>query len=78
MIITVEEIRDLARAAGLTVDDTCMGQDEMETELVVCACPKDGLLDESSGVHEHYRVAAYFYDCPDEGFFGLGKATERK
>ena len=50
----------------------------METELVVGACPKDGLLDESTGVHEHYRLAAHFYDYPDEGSFGLGKTTERK
>lgn len=70
MILTIEQIRDLASFAGLKVDPE-VDDDERETEIVICGCPPQGIEGEN-GVVEHYKHVAYLQEYPDEGVFPLG------
>lgn len=76
--LTVAEILDLARCAGLVVEDVT-DEDELETEVSVMACPEDGVGDEDEpdAPHDHYRFVAYFSDYPEEGVYGLGAAITK-
>jgi hypothetical protein len=67
--LTGKEIRELAEFAGLQVVDHNY-VDEYETEITVETL--SGFLLNDSLVEEHYRLIAYFTECPEEGAIGLG------
>lgn len=70
MILTIEEIRDLALFAGLTVGDA--DASEMETEICITDCHTEGIFDDN-GVAKHYAHVAYLEEYPEEGVHGLGR-----
>lgn len=77
LTMTVAEIRDLARFAGLMIDDTTKpDDDDLETEITVKKCPSDGVRNEGEPSDpdsvSHYRFIAYFDEYPEEGCTGLG------
>ena len=70
--LTVAEIIDLAICAGIGLaTDVTYDSDELETEIVVMECPKQGVLDDD-GKPTHYTHIAYFDEYPEEGSFPLG------
>ena len=77
LTLTVAEIRDLARFAGLMIDDTTAPSDEeLETEITVKACPPEGVFNtgepsDSESV-SHFKHIAYLEEYPEEGCTGLG------
>lgn len=74
LTLTVAEIYDLACAAGFTINHGEMfmpDADEMETEITIIDCPKDGVEDDD-GKHTHYAHLAYFTEYPEEGSYPLG------
>jgi hypothetical protein len=77
LILTVAEIRDLARFAGLMIDDkTSPSNDELDSTIVIRACPPDGVKNEGEPSDpesvSHYRYIAFHDEYPDEGCIGLG------
>lgn len=77
LTLTVAEIRDLARFAGLMIDDTTKPtDDELETQITVAACPAEGIRNEGEPTDldsvSHYRHMAYCTEYPEEGCTGLG------
>lgn len=75
LTLTVAEIYDLACMAGFTIHHTpafMPGSDDMETEIIVMVCPKEGVLNDD-GKPEHYTHIAYFADYPEEGSHPLGE-----
>ena len=74
LTLTANEIADLARFAGLVLDEKrCVGPaEEGETEITVGPCPEDGLYEEKDGPRKHYRLIAWFDEYPEEGSEGLG------
>lgn len=77
LTLTVAEIRDLARFAGLMIDDTTTpADDELDAEFTIVACPPEGVRNEGeeSGPDSvsHYRYGAYSTEYPEEGCIGLG------
>lgn len=72
LILTVAEIKDLAECAGLVLDKSVSYEaDELETEIVIMACPKEGVRDDD-GKPTHYAHIAYFGEYPEEGSYPLG------
>ena len=72
LTLTVAEIKDLAECAGLVLDkNVSYDADELETEIVVMECPKQGVRDDD-GKPTHYAHIAYFDECPEEGSYPLG------
>lgn len=70
--LTVAEIKDLAECAGIALaNDVTYDADELETEIVVMECPKQGVRDDD-GKPTHYAHIAYFEEYPEEGSFPLG------
>lgn len=70
--LTVAEIVDLAKCAGLVLKEGCEPDaDELETEIVVMECPKAGVRDDD-GKPTHYAHIAYFAEYPEEGSYPLG------
>ena len=70
--LTVAEIIDLAICAGIGLNsNVAYDDDELETEIVVMECPKQGVLDDD-GKPTHYAHIAYFEEYPEEGSFPLG------
>lgn len=77
LTMTVAEIRDLARFAGLMIDDTTVPtDDDLETEITVTACPAEGVKNEGEPSDpdsvSRYKHVAYFTEYPEEGCMGLG------
>jgi hypothetical protein len=75
MVLTMEEIRDLALFCGFTVDGNgaeTRDTEELETEYVIEDCPAQGVMDEDQKRALHYRHVAYIEEYPDEGVMGLG------
>lgn len=75
LTLTVAEIYDLACMAGFTINHTpafMPDADEMETEITVMVCPKEGVLNDD-GKPEHYTHIAYFDEYPEEGSHPLGE-----
>jgi hypothetical protein len=73
LTLTVNEIADLARFAGIALDETRLPDaDEGETEISVGPCPKGGLYEEEDGPRTHYRLIAWLEEYPEEGSMGLG------
>lgn len=70
LTLTVAEIKDLAECAGLVLKFEPRS-DDLETEITIIDCPKDGLLDDDNKP-AHYAHIAYFSDYPDEGSYPLG------
>lgn len=75
--LTVAQIADLARFAGLTLAQPPQPTaDELEATITVCECPEAGVLldgeDADPGVAAHYTHIAYYSEYPDEGCIGLG------
>lgn len=75
MTLTIFEICDLARFAGLVVDER--GIEDMDTELTIEPCPVIGVHDEPDGTL-HYAHIAYLAEYPDEGVMPLGKAERSR
>lgn len=73
LILTVAEIRDLAEFAGVMQHGVPLplDADELETEIVIGDCPKQGI--DNDGEVEHYRHMAWYYEYPEEGVFPLGE-----
>ena len=70
--LTIAEIMDLAECVGIALaNDATYGAEELETEIVVIECPKQGVLDDD-GKPTHYAHIAYFEEYPEEGSFPLG------
>ncbi len=71
--LTVAEIKDLAECAGIALAKyVTYDADELETEIVVMACPKEGVRNDE-GKPEHYTHIAFFADSPEEGSHPLGE-----
>ncbi len=74
MNLTISEIKNLAEFAGMTVDLEGIDADEMESEISVVLCPKDGLLDDDGKTKIKYTGhIAYFSEYPEEGCHPLGE-----
>lgn len=74
LTLTVAEIYDLACAAGFTINDdkeVMPDDDEMETEITIIDCPKDGVVGDD-GKRQHYAHIAYITEYPEEGSYPLG------
>jgi len=77
MILTIAEIKTLARFCGLVLTDGSMDdKDQDETEIAVVNCPEDGLTNDDASVVFRYDHVAYFCEYPDEGSVGLGEVLE--
>ena len=74
--LTGKEIIDLAIFAGLSIDKNSLGEDELETEFTLMACPKEGVLDEDDMSRTRYASIAYISEYPEEGCMPLGDAIE--
>lgn len=70
LVLTVDQIKDLAEFAGLRVGGG-LTEDERETEVAITKCPKRGVKDDDGSIG-HYRHIAYFDEYPEEGVFPLG------
>lgn len=75
--LTVAQIADLARFAGLTLAQPPQPTaDELEAQITVCECPDTGVLldgeDADPGLVAHYTHTAYYSEYPGEGCIGLG------
>ena len=59
MILTIKQIIELAKFAGIELDDSAMpGADDLETEICI-------------DIDEEKVPYAYLYDYPDEGVYFL-------
>lgn len=75
--LTVREIADLARFAGLELDETKLpNEHEGEDEITITDCPPGGLADEDEEVFSYFRKIAYFSEYPEEGAMGLGPESQ--
>lgn len=77
MALSILEIKDLAEFAGLEVKPPS-SRDDMEAEITITECPKEGIEDE--GTQRHFKHIAYFSEYPEEGAWPLGSecGTEGK
>lgn len=74
--LTVREIKDLAEATGLlTVKETELSDDVLDTIVCLARCHPDG-LENDNGVKEHFSLVMYFESCPEEGVTPLGPPIE--
>ena len=71
LTLTGLEIRDLAEAVGLVVEDYGYSS-EFTTEMTIADCPPRGIEDDDGKV-THYRYITYVSDHPEEGGIGLGE-----
>ena len=72
LTLTVAEIKDLAECAGLVFNQKFMPDgDDLDTEIVVMECPKEGVRDDDNKP-THYAHIAYFAEYPEEGSYPLG------
>lgn len=73
MILTIEEIKDLAEFAGLNVG---LCDVEPETEFVVYENSKGITITDDLGSPERYRVAAWCDGCDHNEMQPLGKPID--
>lgn len=73
--LTVAQIADLARFAGLDVDDSAVTDAGPENEITIADCPADGVIGDD-GTPTHYPLIAYFSEYPEEGMYGIGEPIE--
>ena len=83
LTLTVGEIADLARCAGLVIKVNVTGaydddDDDDEMEITIEPCPKQGVEDEDSRSIVHCKHIAYITEYPEEGVYPLGKQPEQK
>lgn len=77
LTLTIAEIIDLAGFAGLTFHQNHLPEgDDLEAEVVIAECPKDGTKDEETGRRIHTKHIAYMADYPEEGCMPLGPELE--
>lgn len=70
--LTVQQIADLAGAAGLVLDQRFMpSADDLEVQYTITACPPKGITDDNGQV-KHYAHIAFATEYPDEAVFALG------
>lgn len=73
--LTINEILDLAEFAGLSIKKESMpDKDDLNSEISIINCPKDGVLDEDTGRKDYYKYVAYFSEYPEEGCMPLGES----
>jgi len=73
LTLTIAEIKDLAECAGLVLKEGCEPDaDDLETEITIIDCPKDGVKDDDDKP-THYAHVAYFDEYPEEGCHPLGE-----
>lgn len=75
LTLTIAEIKDLADFSGLTRHGVYIPDgldDDSETEIIITACPKDGIK-EDDGSRGHYPHIAYYAEYPEEGVYPLGQ-----
>lgn len=73
LTLTIAEIKDLAECAGLVLKEGCEPDaDDLETEITIIDCPKDGVKDDDNRP-THYAHVAYFDEYPEEGCYPLGE-----
>lgn len=70
--LTGKEIRDLANFAGFMIVEQNYS-DELDTEITVFDCSKNGIKDEDENTRVYYKYAAYLTEYPDEGCYPLGE-----
>lgn len=71
--LNISQIEELAEFAGLSIDNKSPSStDDMETEITIERCPKQGIA-EDDGTFSHYPYIAYFEEYPEEGAFPLGE-----
>lgn len=69
--LTVQEIRDLAKFAGIAMDEEQeLDADELATEISVTMTPSECKNDD--GKIERYAHLAYLSEYPEEGCYPLG------
>lgn len=73
--LTVREILDLARAAGLMVQDPVspIDDDDMETEYTIFERDGRVQVNDDDGTPRFYAHGAFLSEYPEEGTFPLGK-----
>lgn len=76
LTLTIEEIKDLAEMAGLSVNKDDLDDENKLTEIVVTACPKKG-IQETDGSIVHYKHMAYYEEYPEEGVCPLGSPNAK-
>lgn len=68
IIMTIQEIADLAVGAGINMRESEFDSDPLD-EIVVC---QNVDLDNEDGTHTVWPLAFYWADYPEEGFTGIG------
>lgn len=67
VVLTVEEIADLARVTG---------DSEPDERYVIEPANPEGILDQDTGVTTRHRFCAYLEEYPEEGAWPLGPPLE--
>ena len=70
--LTLEQIRDLADYAGLTVAD--FDEEAAEQEFYISRCPKGGVMCDDEGIVKHYALVVTCDGCERGECMPLGKA----
>ena len=79
MILTISEIKTLAKFAGLVLTGATLADyEEDEVEIAVTDCPESGLIDTDAAAIRRYAHIAYFYEYPEEGSVGLGDELKQQ
>lgn len=71
--MTMQEIKDLAEFAGLTV--SWNDEVDADAEISIEACPASGMIDDDGRAY-YSRFVAYDAEYPEEGGISLGPIME--
>ncbi len=72
LTLTVEQIKDLAEFAGLTLNSRFgLSEDELASEITIDTALPDGVVMDN-GDKKKFSHVAWFADYPDEGCCPLG------
>lgn len=74
--LTINEIKELAGFAGLQVDSHGLTEEDMEAQLTIEPCPKDGVAGDNGEKIKYTGSIAYFTEIPEEGCMPLGEPVE--
>ena len=76
LVLTMQQIKELAEFTGMVVDSTGFDEDYMQGMYVIADCPAGGVLNDGEpgdpDTRSHYEFIVYCDDCPEEGCVGLG------
>lgn len=72
--LSTQQIIDLARFAGLMIDDTQVDEFMRDSEYTIVVGDEAWCTDDD-GNRVEYEAIAYCADCPEEGSIGLGPAV---